>query len=97
LAVEFYPFSGVMNMQLKAYPNPVQKYFNIQIEARRPSTATLNIYDASGVTVQQRTINIMPGVTDHAFELSDSLANGLYVITLDSDAGQGQLKIIKSK
>ncbi|MFT5078135.1 MAG: peroxidase [Planctomycetota bacterium] len=97
LAVEFYPFSGVMNMQLKAYPNPVQKYFNIQIEARRPSTATLNIYDASGVTVQQRAINIMPGVTDHAFELSDSLANGLYVITLVSDAGSGQLKIIKSK
>ena len=97
LDVEFFPFSGVMNMKLKAYPNPVQKYFNIQIEARRPSTATLNIYNATGVTVQSRKINIMPGITDHSFELSDTLANGLYVISLDSDAGKGQLKIIKSK
>ncbi len=97
LAVEFYPFSGVMNMNLKAYPNPVQKYFNIQIEARRASTATLSIYNASGVAIQQRKINIVPGKTDHAFELSDALANGLYVISLDSDAGKGQLKIIKSK
>ncbi len=97
LDVEFYPFSGVMNMNLKAYPNPVQKYFNIQIEARRPSTATLTIYNANGVTVQSRKINILPGVTDHAFELSDALASGLYVISLDSDSGKGQLKIIKSK
>ena len=84
-------------MNLKAYPNPVQKYFNIQIEARRSSTATLNIYNANGVTVQSRKITIMPGVTDHAFELSDALASGLYVISLDSDSGKGQLKIIKSK
>ncbi len=29
------------------------------------------------------------------FELSDELANGLYVISLTSDTGNGQLKVIK--
>jgi hypothetical protein len=31
------------------------------------------------------------------FELSDQLASGLYVISLVSDNGVGQLKIIKQK
>ncbi|GEQ86374.1 hypothetical protein ULMS_18820 [Patiriisocius marinistellae] len=97
LSVELFPFSGVQNINIKAYPNPVQKYFNIQIEARRPSMATLTIYDVNGVIVQQKQIAIMRGKTEHKFELSDALANGLYVIALDSDAGKGQLKIIKGK
>ncbi|MGJ8666044.1 MAG: peroxidase family protein [Patiriisocius sp.] len=97
LSVELFPFAGVQNINIKAYPNPVQKYFNIQIEARRPSMATLSIYDVNGITVLQKQIAIMPGKTEHKFELNDALANGLYVISLDSDAGKGQLKIIKGR
>ncbi|NND88400.1 MAG: T9SS type A sorting domain-containing protein, partial [Flavobacteriaceae bacterium] len=97
LAVEFFPFAGVMNMKLKAYPNPVQKYFNIQIEARRPSTATLRIFDAGGVEVESQAIQITRGTSTHSFELSDALASGLYVVSLQSDAGNGELKLIKTK
>ncbi|MGK0379136.1 MAG: hypothetical protein ACJA1Z_002960 [Patiriisocius sp.] len=97
LDVEFFPFTGVMNMNLKAYPNPTQKYFEISIEARRPSMATLTIYDLNGIVVQQKPIAIWRGITEHEFELSDALANGTYVISLTSDVGNGQLKLIKNK
>ena len=97
LAIEFFPFAGVMNMEMKAYPNPVQKYFNIQIEARRPSNATLRIFDAGGVQVQEQNMQITRGTTTHAFELSDALASGLYVISLQSDSGNGELKLIKTR
>lgn len=97
LGVELFPFAGVMNINVTAYPNPVQKYFTINITARRPSDATLRIFNASGVIVQERAIRISRGASEHAFELDDQLANGLYVISLDSDAGKGQLKIIKGR
>jgi hypothetical protein len=97
LGVELFPFAGVMNIKVTAYPNPVQKYFTINITARRPSNATLRIFNATGVVVQERTIRITRGASEHAFELDDQLANGLYVISLDSDAGRGQLKIIKGR
>ncbi|WP_151673983.1 peroxidase family protein [Patiriisocius marinus] len=97
LSIEFFPFSGVMNIDVTAYPNPVQKYFKIRIEARRPSMATLRIFDLNGILVQEKQIAMMRGVTEHDFELSDQLANGTYLISLESDAGKGSLKIIKGK
>ena len=86
-----------MNIDVTAYPNPVQKYFKIRIEARRPSMATLRIFDLNGILVQEKQIAMMRGVTEHDFELSDRLANGTYLISLESDAGKGSLKIIKGK
>lgn len=97
LSVEFFPFSGVMNIDVTAYPNPVQKYFKLRIEARRSSMATLRIFNINGIQVQEKQIPMMRGVTEHEFELSDQLANGTYLISLESDAGKGSLKIIKGK
>jgi hypothetical protein len=95
LAVEFFPFPEVKSIQLTAYPNPVQKYFNLVIENGRPANATLSIYDVSGQIVTQRSVQLNRGRNELNFELSDELANGLYVVSLDSDNGAGQLKLIK--
>ena len=95
LAVELFPFSEIKNIRLTAYPNPVQKYFNLIIETKRASNATLSIYGLNGKLVSEDKVQLEKGKNELNFELSDQLANGLYVISLTSDTGNGQLKVIK--
>jgi len=95
LAVELFPFSEIRNISLTAYPNPIQKYFNLNIETHRSSNATLSIYDLNGKLVSAEMVQLEKGENELNFELSDELANGLYVISLTSDSGNGQLKVIK--
>jgi len=95
LAVELFPFPEVRSIELSAYPNPVQKYFNLVIENARPSSATLTIYDVGGQAISSRSVQLNKGRNEINFELSDQLASGLYVITLESNGGAGQLKLIK--
>ncbi|MFT4668751.1 MAG: peroxidase, partial [Ulvibacter sp.] len=83
------------NISLKAYPNPIQKYFNLIIDTHRAANATLSIYDLNGKLVSAEKIQLEKGKNELNFELSDQLANGLYVISLTSDTGNGQLKVIK--
>jgi hypothetical protein len=97
LAVELFPFQEIKNIELKAYPNPIQKYFKLNIETNRAANATLSIYDISSKLVSADKLQLVKGKNEFNFELSDELANGLYVISLTSDNGQGQLKVIKQK
>ena len=95
LSVELFPFPEIKNIRLTAYPNPVQKYFNLIIETTRPSAATLGIWNVNGHQVKKESVILTEGRNELNFELSDALASGLYIISLDSDNGQGQLKLIK--
>ena len=95
LAVELFPFPEVRSIELKAYPNPVQKYFNLVIENARPSNATLTIFNVNGQVISTRAVQLNKGRNEVNFELSDRIANGMYVVTLESDGGTGQLKLIK--
>ena len=97
LAVELFPFSEIKNIQLSAYPNPIQKYFNLVIDTHRAAKATLSIYDLNGKLVSADKLQLDKGKNELNFELSDQLANGLYVISLTSDNGNGQLKVIKQR
>ncbi len=95
LSVELFPFPEIKNIKLKAYPNPVQKFFNLIIESSRSSNATLSFFTIEGQLIRKQPVIIVRGRNELNFELSDQLANGLYIISLDSDSGQGQLKLIK--
>lgn len=95
LAVELFPFEEIRNIRLKAYPNPVHKYFNLIIETSRPTVASLTISELSGKIISQNNYDLKRGSNELNFELSDALANGLYIISLQSEAGEGQLKLIK--
>lgn len=97
LAVELFPFSEIKNIELTAYPNPVQKYFKLSVQSNKPSQATLSIYGIDSKLVSQEKLQIVKGENEFNFELSDALANGMYVISLTSDNGEGQLKIIKQR
>jgi hypothetical protein len=97
LSVELFPFPEVRNIELKAYPNPVQKYFNLIITNNQAASATLRIINANGKIIEQRMVKLSRGKNELNFELDDNLANGLYTITLSSDSGVGQLKLIRQK
>jgi len=97
LSVELLPFPEIKTMTLKAYPNPVQKYFTLMIETNRPLDATLNIVDLNGKLITAEKVLLTKGQNKLDFELSDQLANGLYIISLTSDHGQGQLRVIKQR
>ncbi|NNM22851.1 MAG: T9SS type A sorting domain-containing protein [Flavobacteriaceae bacterium] len=97
LSVELFPFPEIGNLQLAAYPNPTQKYFNLAFDAYRPGSATLSIYDTNGREAMRRSVEIKRGKNELDFELDDFLANGLYIISLKSDAGSGELRIIKQR
>jgi hypothetical protein len=95
LAVELFPFQEFKSLKLNAYPNPIQKYFNLVIDSRHTSSARLKIFNMQGRLINESTLNIKEGKHEYPFELSDALASGLYVISLESNQGQGQLKVIK--
>ncbi len=95
LAVELFPFPEIKTISLKAYPNPIQKYFTLKIETSRSVNATLRIMDVNAKLISEEKVSLSKGSNKLNFELSDQLANGLYVISLTSDHGQGQLKVIK--
>ncbi len=93
--MELFPFPEFKSLTLNAYPNPIQKYFKLVIDSRRASSARLKIFNLQGQQISESPLNIQEGKNEYPFELNDELANGLYVITLESDHGQGQLKVIK--
>ena len=97
LAVELFPFPEFKSLTLNAYPNPIQRYFKLVIDSRRASSARLKIFNIQGQQVSESRLSIQVGKNEYPFELNDELANGLYVITLESDQGQGQLKVIKKR
>lgn len=97
LAVELFPIPEFKDIQLSASPNPVQKNFTLHIDSRMDTSATLYIYDGKGIKVEEKSMRLQRGENEFKFELSDQLANGLYVITLQSERGIGQLKIVKQR
>jgi len=95
LSVELLPFPEIKTISLKAYPNPIQKYFTLMIETSRPLDASLNITDLNGKLIKEEKVMLAKGQNKLEFELNDTLANGLYIISLTSDHSQGQLRVIK--
>lgn len=97
LSIELFPFPEVRNIELNAYPNPAQKYFNLVITNSRPSSAMLRIIDVNGKLVKETAVKLNRGENKLNFELSDELANGLYTVILSGDGGRGELKLIKQQ
>lgn len=95
VAIELSPFKDIRNMELRAYPNPVQKHFELTINALRNSNAQLAILDNTGSIVQTKKVRLTKGQNLLSWQLDDHIANGLYTIYLNADNDTGQLKIVK--
>jgi len=95
--VEVVPFESIRNIALEAFPNPVQRYFTLTINAMKTGTARLSIIDNAGRVTQRHSIDLAKGKNIMEFELPIQLANGLYTILLEADGDTGFVKLIKQK
>ncbi|MEM6725333.1 MAG: peroxidase family protein, partial [Bacteroidota bacterium] len=97
VSVEVLPFREIRNIKVSAYPNPVQRFFTLEIEALNPFNATLQIFDNLGRVVQTRDLALDHGKTVIELELDATLANGVYTINIQSEEAAGQIRILKQK
>ncbi|NND63243.1 MAG: T9SS type A sorting domain-containing protein [Flavobacteriaceae bacterium] len=95
LSVELFPFAEFKDLQITAYPNPTHRFFKLNINAKRNSAANLKIWDIKGSLIDEQKLILERGANEFEFSLNETLAKGLYVITLSSESGSGQLRLIK--
>ncbi len=97
VSVELFPFGNVRDIDIQAYPNPIQKHFTLTINAFSAGNAELFIIDNLGKEAMRKDVSLVKGENTLEFELDARLANGLYTIVLKSNDDFGKLKIIKHK
>ncbi|MEO1436875.1 MAG: peroxidase family protein [Bacteroidota bacterium] len=97
VSVEVLPFREIRNIKVNAFPNPVQQFFTLEIEAFSPLNATLQIFDELGRVVHTRDLSLERGENVIQLELKAALANGMYTINIQSDEAAGQIRILKQK
>lgn len=77
--------------QFRAYPNPTSGLITVE-HATVKNTGTLSVYDTQGQ--QKSSLRLSKGQTDTNINLAH-LANGFYIIKVDIDGQQKQVKVIK--
>ncbi len=77
--------------QFRAYPNPTSGLITVE-HATVKNTGTLSVYDTQGQ--QKSSLKLSKGQTDTSINLAQ-LANGFYIIKVDIDGQQKQVKVIK--
>ncbi len=97
VGIEILPFQNIRNIDLEAWPNPVQRHFNLNIHAMKSGTATLRILDNNGRVAQQHSIALEKGKNAFSFDLPERLANGVYTILLEMDGDVGFVKLVKGR
>jgi hypothetical protein len=80
----------------RLYPNPVEGQLNIEIWSVISSTARLKISDASGREVRSEEFGLHAGKNSTLIDLQ-SLADGLYFISVKTEGELYEAKIIKRR
>ncbi|PQV50232.1 putative secreted protein (Por secretion system target) [Jejuia pallidilutea] len=86
--------NNTANYKLHAYPNPSNGIF--QISSSSPSNigkSVMYVVTVSGEIIKSYYFNSAEELNNTTFNLS-SLAKGLYFVTIENNAGQGNLKLI---
>ena len=89
------PFKSIRQLELKAYPNPVARHLNLFIKSWRSEAAVIKIIDGAGREVFASALNIQPGDNHFNFDLAHNLLQGVYVIAIESTAGNSSIRILK--
>ncbi len=97
VGVEIVPFKNIRNIEIEAFPNPVQKHFTLSVESIKDEEGDLYVLDQLGRTILQRSIQLNRGENSFSLSLEDEIANGIYSILLKTNDDAGQIKIVKHK
>ena len=81
------------NMVWSVYPNPSNGIFTVQCNSNKVMTAQLEISDITGKLIQSNVWKLNSGSNTNEMN-SSQFPQGLYVITIRSEAGQGSIKLL---
>jgi hypothetical protein len=83
-----FKLGNVSEIKITLYPNPVGNRLTLNIPSTKKQITTINIADASGKTVLQRTISLEKGENVLQLQQVSQLSKGMYLIkikTVDTD------------
>jgi hypothetical protein len=80
---------------MNASPNPFQAGFEININSKKETEATVEIFDAFGKRVANKTVHLVQGETFFSFEQASEWKAGMYFIALWVDDERQTLRIVR--
>jgi hypothetical protein len=78
-----------VKIDITAYPNPTETYFNVKVTSTVKETVEVRMFDMLGKMVQ-----VKRGAPDQVFRFGDDIAAGMYTIEA-RQAGQKEKAAIK--
>ncbi len=75
-------------------PNPNRGNFEVGIEALKPLTATLEVYNTMGQVWESRKVNLVSGQNQFDFQMQDA-PSGVYLLKLKAEGNQLIHKMVK--
>ncbi len=81
-------------LNLHAFPTPFQNILQLNLEAKRNESATIELFNISGQKLLERVVNILAG--NNQFNLNtNTLQSGIYIVKIITTEGTAWLKTIK--
>ena len=80
-----------LNDEVKIFPNPISDSFTIKL-SKQQKIKSLKIVDINGRLVK----NIQPNITSNDVYNLSSLKSGIYLLSIETDEGNFQKKLIKN-
>ncbi len=90
------PASVANTLQLKAYPNPFTKQFNIGFNAQVKEDAQLTVMDISGRVFHTAAVQITEGDNTLNVCCLDNAPSGVYFVNLKTSTGNNMVRLIKN-
>ncbi|WP_192825159.1 T9SS type A sorting domain-containing protein [Rufibacter sp. LB8] len=87
-------FNGVISSS-SAYPNPFTSEVTVAFVADRKQQVTLRLTDAMGKVVLQKVVTADAGSNQQTLSLDNSVPAGIYILTVVSDKGQENIRVVK--
>jgi hypothetical protein len=92
-------FSQVENITeisaLSLYPNPTNGLINLDFELKEASAIKISVLNLNGSTIQQLlSENLNAGFQQYSFDLSSSISQGMYLLSIQTSKGIAIQKII---
>jgi hypothetical protein len=84
---------NLTNPEISIYPNPITDYMNIQINTKKLSNVTIQIYNSMGGLVKCE--SIVTGKGECKLINVSNLATGIYLVKVETEGGVYSKKIVK--
>ncbi len=85
------------NQTFRVFPNPAQDYFNVAFKTSESTIMSIALFDALGQQVQTIPTSTYPAGANNLTVDTSQLANGIYILTLQTDEGNVSRRITVNK